>query len=127
MDVLPIDERGEKTVVSIVAVTYNRCSHQLCKTRLRFQMDVASALTEAATPIAHSALGDAYFRLKRYDEAIAAFKEAIRIKPDYAKAYYDLGVTYLQLGDKGSAMEQYKILKNLNADLANQLFNMIPR
>jgi len=28
-------------------------------------------------------------------------------------------------GDKGSALDQYKILKNLDNDLANQLFNLI--
>jgi len=52
-------------------------------------------------------------------------KQAIRIKPDYAEAHCILGVTYLMTGDKGSALEEYKILKTVNAELANKLFNMI--
>lgn len=75
---------------------------------------------------------DAYFQigycngnLGRYTEGIEAFKQAIRIKPDYAEAHYNLGVAYLTLGDKGSALEEYKILKDLDTELANKLFNFI--
>jgi hypothetical protein len=31
----------------------------------------------------------------------------------------------LRLGDKGSAIEEYKILKGLDKELANRLFNLI--
>jgi len=58
-------------------------------------------------------------------EAIESYKQAIRIKPDYAKAHYNLGVTYLVIGDKGSALDEYKILKTLDAEQANKLFNLI--
>jgi Flp pilus assembly protein TadD len=75
--------------------------------------------------MAHYNLGLAYGKLRRYTEAIDANKQAIRIKPDYAEAHYNLGLTYLFIGDKGSALDQYKILKNLDNDLANQLFNRI--
>lgn len=51
---------------------------------------------------AHYNLGNAYRKLKRYDETIEAYKQAIRIKSDYAQAYFDLGVTYLMKGDKDS-------------------------
>jgi tetratricopeptide (TPR) repeat protein len=58
-------------------------------------------------------------------EAIEAYKQAIRIKPDYAEAHYRLGLVYLLIGNKSSALDQYKILKNLDNDSANQLFNLI--
>ena len=61
----------------------------------------------------------------KYQEAIDAFKQAIRIKPDYALAHYRLGCTYLILGDKDSVMEEYKILKRLDKEKANILFNKI--
>jgi tetratricopeptide (TPR) repeat protein len=61
-----------------------------------------------------------YGKLGRYAEEIEAYKQAIRIKPDYAKAHYNLGIVYLILGNKSSALEQYKILKNLDVDLANR-------
>lgn len=60
-----------------------------------------------------------------YTEAIEALKQAIRIKPDLADAHFSLGVTYAAFNDKGSALEHYKILKSLNSELANKLFNFI--
>ena len=36
-----------------------------------------------------------------------------------------LSIAYLMLNDRGSALEQYKILKNLDTELANKLFNKI--
>jgi Tfp pilus assembly protein PilF len=58
-------------------------------------------------------------------EAVKSFKYAIRINPSFAEAHYGLGLAYLLLEDKGSALEQYKILKKLDTDLANQLFKLI--
>jgi tetratricopeptide (TPR) repeat protein len=73
----------------------------------------------------HYNLGWSYTKLGRYVEAIEACKQAIRIKPDFAEAHYFLGLGYLITKDRGSALEQYKILKNLDNNLANQLFNRI--
>jgi tetratricopeptide (TPR) repeat protein len=66
-----------------------------------------------------------YTTLERYKESIDAFKKAIRLNPQLADAYYGLGLVYLLLGDKDYALEQYKILKNLNTDLANTLLDFI--
>ncbi len=38
--------------------------------------------------------GIAYRDKKDYDKAIEAYQEAIRLQPDYAAAYYNLGVAY---------------------------------
>ena len=38
---------------------------------------------------------------------------------------FNLGVAYSINGDKGSALEEYKILKTVNAEVANKLFNLI--
>jgi len=74
--------------------------------------------------IAHNNLGAAYGASGMYGEAIAAFKQAIRIKPDY-DAHLGLGFACLKLNDRGSALEQYKILKDLDAEAANKLFDLI--
>jgi Flp pilus assembly protein TadD len=74
---------------------------------------------------AHNNLGIAYGTLGRWQEAIEAHKQAIRIKPDDAVAHCNLGITYLMADDKDSALEEYKILKTLDAELANKLFNLI--
>ncbi len=74
---------------------------------------------------AHYNLGFAYGELGRWQEAIESFKQAIRIKPGYAEAHLGLGVAYLEAGDKDSAVEEYKILKAMDAEMANKLFDLI--
>jgi len=74
---------------------------------------------------AHYNLGYDYSQLGRYQEAIGAYKQAIRIKPDDAEAHYNLGLNYLRTGDNGSALEEYKILKTLDVEKADKLFNLI--
>ena len=70
-------------------------------------------------------LGISYYKLGRYQDAVEPYKQAIRIKPDFTMAHYALGVVYSVIGDKESALEEYKILKTLDAELANKLFNLI--
>ena len=74
---------------------------------------------------AHGYLGVVYGILGRYTEAIDAFKQAIRIKPDYAAAHCGLGAAYLGAGSRNLALEEYKVLKDLDKNLANQLFDDI--
>ncbi len=59
------------------------------------------------------------------EEAIEACKQAIRINPDNAEAHFALGAAYAFLNDRVSALEQYKILKSLDPERANKLFNRI--
>ena len=70
-------------------------------------------------------LGIAYGQLGFYKDAIAAFKQAIYIDPDDPEAHYNLGITYILIGDRNSALNEYKILKELDIDLANKLFDLI--
>ena len=54
-----------------------------------------------------------------------AFKQAIRVDPDFAPAHYNMGIIYLNTGDKAAALEEYKILKELNPEMAEMLFKQI--
>jgi hypothetical protein len=74
---------------------------------------------------AHCNLGAAYCNLDRWQEAADAYKQAIRLKPDHARAHFGLGGTYLVLGDRGAALEEYRILKGLDATKAAKLFDYI--
>lgn len=47
--------------------------------------------------------------------------------PDFAEAHLFLGLSYLRTRDKDLASEEYRILKNLNKDLANKLLNVISK
>jgi len=74
---------------------------------------------------AHYNLGTAYNSLSLYKDAIEAFKQSIRIEPDHTNAHFSLGFSYFKTGDKSSALGEYKILKELDIDLANKLFDLI--
>ena len=48
---------------------------------------------------AHNWLGVAYLQKNKLTEAEAEFRQAIRLKPDYVRAYNNLGSTLAQAGD----------------------------
>jgi Flp pilus assembly protein TadD len=58
-------------------------------------------------------LGDAYYYAGRLQEAIISYKEAARLRPENADAYYNLAVAYDELGDRENA--------NLEADKLQKL------
>jgi tetratricopeptide (TPR) repeat protein len=86
------------------------------KEAIRLQFDFAEA---------HLNLGAVYNQMGRFEEAIASYKLAIRFKPTLAEAYLNLGMTFLKMGDRASAIEEYEILKDLNKEEANRLFNLM--
>jgi tetratricopeptide (TPR) repeat protein len=61
----------------------------------------------------------------RYEEAIESYKQAVLVKPGLPEAHLNLGMTYLRVGDRGSALEEYRILRDQDKELANRLFNLI--
>jgi tetratricopeptide (TPR) repeat protein len=74
---------------------------------------------------AYFQIGYCNAQLGRYVEAFDAYKKAIQIKPDFVLAHFFLGLIYLEARDKTHALEEYKILKDLDRDYANGLFRMI--
>jgi tetratricopeptide (TPR) repeat protein len=80
---------------------------------------------EPAFAPAHYNMGLIYGQLLKYDKEMAAYIQAIRVDPDYAPAHFKLGERYIASGDKSASLGQYKILIDLDRDLANRLFNLI--
>jgi cytochrome c-type biogenesis protein CcmH/NrfG len=71
-------------------------------------------------------LGVAYNDLKRYDDAIEAFRQAIRIRPKNADAWYALGNAYNISGNHTDALEAVRELRPLDPQKADKLiFNLI--
>ena len=60
-------------------------------------------------------------------EEIEFYKEEVRKNPDDALAHNNLGVVYIMLNDRGSALDQYKILKKLDTKKAKMLLDYIDK
>ncbi len=70
-------------------------------------------------------IGVTYSRMDRPEEAIRAYTLAIRANPRMAAAHYNLGMTYFGQGRRNLALDQYEILKGLESESANKLFESI--
>lgn len=70
--------------------------------------------------------GRACEKIGDYKKAAEAYKTAINKSPNLASAYYNLGLLYLNLGNRKAAMDQYSILKGIPgkpaAEMADKLF-----
>ena len=74
---------------------------------------------------AHGMLGDAYWNCSRYEQALAAYKQAMKLHVDDPHVRYQIALAYLKMGDRNSALEEHKILKSLDEELANELLGHI--
>jgi tetratricopeptide (TPR) repeat protein len=70
-------------------------------------------------------LGESYFEASKFEEAIEAFNNALNLNPNFEKARYNLGRSYLKIGDRESANFQYEILRNMKSDWADRLLALI--
>ncbi len=53
-------------------------------------------------------------KLSRPDEAIAAYRQAVRLVPDYDMAHNNLGAALLERGDADEAIAEYRLALSLN-------------
>ena len=75
--------------------------------------------------IAHSNLGSILLDKEgKVEEAAVHFREAMRIRPEYAFAHYNLGNALSFQGRTGEAMEQYRQTIRIMPDYANAYFNL---
>jgi TonB family protein len=80
------------------------------------------------TALALKQLAQVYFEQERFQEVVETYKQAATYddgfdSPDYVR----LATAYLKLGDKESAMQQYRKLKELDYPYAEQLLKQINR
>jgi len=79
----------------------------------------------SATKIwAYSRIGLCHEKLGAYTKAIEAYKQAIRIFPNFAIAYSNIGRSYGQLGLYKDAIEAYKQAIRIDPDYVNAHFNL---
>lgn len=73
----------------------------------------------------YNGLGYSYYSQGKAGSAIEAFLKAIELDPEHDDAHAGLGYTYLTMGNTNSAIEQYRILKSLDSNKADELFRLI--
>ena len=70
-------------------------------------------------------LGLAYQGLKNYSSAVVNFRQASKINPDDADAHYQLGYCLYKLGNVQAAHDEYLILLDKDAKLAEKLQDIL--
>lgn len=79
-------------------------------------------------PRAHNILGIGYYYDLKFDEAMGEYREAVRLKPDFIEAYYNMGLIYKERKQYAEAISIYfKILSisAYNADHFADIYNEI--
>lgn len=69
--------------------------------------------------------GRALLAFGRFEDAIPFLEEAVALDPEFAEAHYRLGVALIRAGNRDRAREQLRVLKPLDASLANLLANLV--
>jgi tetratricopeptide (TPR) repeat protein len=98
--------------------------------QLNLQRDAIEAHSRAISldpdlVTAHWGKGLAYKQLGFYEEAAKSFREVIRLRPDFAEAHYDLAEACLIIHDRCTALEEYNLLRRMDKELADRLFDLI--
>ena len=73
----------------------------------------------------HALLGTALYQLKRYDEALAAFRHATRPNASpsvLAIAHHNIGLTHLKMGQREKALAAYTKLQTIDKAEAQKLY-----
>ena len=73
------------------------------------------------------ALGQTYYLLGRYEEAIVAYKRLLTRNPDHSRAYFFLTLLYYEVGRKEDAREAWASCKRTNPSYSFQrLQSLVP-
>ncbi|MGH9971406.1 MAG: tetratricopeptide repeat protein [Pyrinomonadaceae bacterium] len=78
----------------------------------------------------HFGIGLAYYNRESYSDAIKELTQAVQLKPDFAEAHFGMALAYIGRNDRSSAHKEERILRPLNAELADNvvmaLANVLP-
>ncbi len=86
--------------------------------------DDSAAQAKEAQAKDHLARGTALFEQSKWDEAIAEYREALRLKPDDAVAHRNLGAALYGKGDLDGAIAEYREALRLQPNYAQAHANL---
>lgn len=70
-------------------------------------------------------IGISYSNMKHHNAAIEVYKKVLQINPNHKMAHFCLGISYDSTSRISLAFKHYKILKTLDKELAEKLYNII--
>ena len=71
-------------------------------------------------------LGEAYRDAGRLDRAITAYREALRLEPEFARGWFELGVASVRIGETAEARAALDQLEKLDPSLGEALKGRVP-
>jgi len=92
-----------------------------------YKQALALATTASEESWAYADLASLYERLRRYHEAVAAYNEAVTRQPEWPEPHFALGLIYAKLGRKEAALNEQRVLTQLDPKMANVLRTRIVR
>ncbi len=75
-------------------------------------------------PRAHNNRGKALHELKRFEEALGSYAQALKINPRFAEAYNNRGATLQELKRFEEALDSYAQALKIKPDFAQTYFNL---
>lgn len=130
-------DQAERQIASLKAILSFKPDHVLTLHRMGQTVggmghhDEALALLLRASSLApddagiYFDIGVTYHQKDQPDKALRAYTQAIRADPRMASAHHNLGLLFIAEGNRKLALQQYEILKSLDKDLAESLFEEI--
>jgi TonB family protein len=96
--------------------------------RLNLGLDSAGNPTSTLPDHAHFLIAQFHYRHAQYQDAVEVLKQAASIYPDELdEVHINLGIMYLELGDKQSALGEYNALKDKTTEFAERLLQQIEK
>ena len=74
--------------------------------------------------VLYNILGASHVGLMQFDAAIVSYQKALKIKPDYAEAYYNMGIALDNKGDLEASIKSYKKAIKFNPEYADAYNNL---
>lgn len=100
--------------VAVLVLLYSTV--HLNASNLEVDVNQTETTSTAAEADAWLAKGNTAYEAKNYDEAITCYKKATELDPDFASAYYNLGIIYAAKGLFDEAVSAYKKVLTINPD-----------
>jgi len=82
---------------------------------------------QQTTPLMFDVLGFAFYQKKKFAQASNAFKQGVELNPDSSQLRFNLAMSLTAINDRAGALSQYKLMKDRNPDLADQLYRALYR